>query len=241
MSEFRLSFPASAIAGTQSMSSNDMRLLRLHSFPNGLQTNDDVITMLALNTSCRKTPPEWERYFVEQLTAYIVYHRAPKGYVDEAKAEWIANVFSTAGVIASPLELEVMLNVIDQAPRVPSSLTCLALGQFIAALREDECGYLIRFGRVNDNPEQALDYLQRTLRHTLGRLATPLCNAERVVLRQATELASPIPRVASWFDGFSSLVNRQDQNRSMAQRHQARRWVRVPDSVFLDKEQPAQK
>lgn len=235
MSEFRLSFPACMIAGKQHMTSHDMRLLRLHSFPDGIRTSDDVITIMTLNVSCEEKPPEWERYFVEQMTAHIVYHRAPKSYIDEGKAQWISRVFATDGIVANPIELECILHVIDHASRIPASLTCLVINQLMAAFRGIDCAYVKRYGAATDNPDAAIGFLQRALRHSLGQLATPLSPDERAALKEVSDLSSGCAKLKAWFEDFDAQLHRQDQARAQRPAN-TKRWIRVADDILLGRQ-----
>ncbi|UJW73837.1 hypothetical protein [Rhizobium sp. SL42] len=69
MSEFRLSFPACAIAGKQTLSLSDIRLLRIHMFAGGVQTSADVTTPAAPDNCGRDRRAEWISFFFTDLEA----------------------------------------------------------------------------------------------------------------------------------------------------------------------------
>jgi hypothetical protein len=77
MSEFRFAFPACVIAGKHRLAAEDIGLLRKYTFPDGIRTADDVVVMLALNNACPEKCHEWNSFFVEQISAFIVSYSYP--------------------------------------------------------------------------------------------------------------------------------------------------------------------
>lgn len=66
MSEFRLSFPACVIAGTQKLSANDILLPPFHTFPDSVLTADEVTALPPLDTGDLDKCSGLHSLFVEQ-------------------------------------------------------------------------------------------------------------------------------------------------------------------------------
>src|SRR5689334_25013318 len=141
MSEFRLAFPACVIAGKHRLTAEDIVLLRKHTFPEGIRTSDHVVVLLALNNSCPEKCPEWNTFFIEQLAGFIVDYTYPQGSLDEINVAWLIRMVSTDGVVNSPLELELVLHVIEVSHHVPDELRAFALDQLRLALSDNIGGY----------------------------------------------------------------------------------------------------
>nr|WP_316654258.1 hypothetical protein [uncultured Gellertiella sp.] len=144
MSELRLSFPASAIAGKGKLTADDIHLLRTETFPEGVQDTEGAVLLLALHNSCRETCPQWAPFFIDSLTQFIVHHTFPQGSLDDANALWLERMLSTDGVIASELELKLLLHVMTVAAHVPESLKVFALSQLRHAVHGDSGAYARR-------------------------------------------------------------------------------------------------
>ena len=134
MSEFRMPFPACAIASKHRLGHDDLLLLRNVSFPDGIVDTDGAVTLLALHNSCPEKCAEWNDFFVESRSQFIVHHCYPQGSIDDLNAEWLVRMISSCGIINSTLELDLLLHVIDMAAHVPERLTLLALAQLDHAL-----------------------------------------------------------------------------------------------------------
>lgn len=165
MSEFRFAFPACVIAGKHRLAAEDIGLLRKHSFPEGIRTADDVVVMMALNNACPEKCPEWNTYFVEQIAAFIVHYSYPQGSLDGINAAWLMRMVATDGIVNTPLELELVLHVMEIATYVPDELRAFALDQLRLAIADNAGAYhLGRSVARRGITRQDIDYIMRILR-----------------------------------------------------------------------------
>jgi hypothetical protein len=134
MSELRLSFPASAIAAKGRLTANDIELLKAETFPTGVRDNDGATLLMALNNSCREFCPEWADFFVGSLAEFIVRHSTPHGSLDDANALWIERMLAADGIVATELELKLLMHVMEISSFVPDSLKVFALSQLRHAI-----------------------------------------------------------------------------------------------------------
>lgn len=141
MSELRLSFPASAIAGKGRLTANDILLLQTETFPDGITDTDGAALLFALHGACRETCPEWADFFIDSLTRFIVHHTFPQGSLDEANALWLERMLAADGIIASDLELKLLMHVLNVAAHVPDSLKVFAISQLRHAIHGGSGAY----------------------------------------------------------------------------------------------------
>ncbi|MBW8283905.1 MAG: hypothetical protein K0M55_09900 [Rhizobium sp.] len=237
MSEFRLSFPACVVAGKTRMSAEDILLLRRYTFPEGVRTPDDVVTLMALNACCPEKCTEWGDYFVEQMTSFIVDGCYPIGSLDEINVEWIESVLFKDGVIEGELELAAALHILDVARHVPPSLKMLMLDQLRIALAEGRGAYAQKRAFRTGIGADDVAYVQRILRGRLGRGAPLLSPAKLAILEAIDREASTGARHADWQFFIDAVLPQPRPAR--ARPEPVRRWLQVPDSFFLDEEMVA--
>lgn len=152
MSELRLSFPASAIAGEGKLTENDVRLLKTEAFPEGIKDTDDAVLLFALHSSCRDTCPQWEDFFIDSISHFIVHHTFPQGSLDDCNALWLERMLSADGLVATDLELELLMNVMAISAHVPDSLKVFALSQLRHAIH----GNAGAFSRTRQGPQRGI-------------------------------------------------------------------------------------
>jgi hypothetical protein len=227
MSELRQSFPAHLIAGKSRLAADDVLFLRNYTFPLGLRTSDDVLVLMALQNSCPEKCDEWDAFFIEALTDFIVHYSYPQGSLDEINVAWLVRLLSTDGVVNSPLELRLILNVIEASSNVPPELGAFALDQLRVAIEEGVGAYALT--RPITRPgitRHDLDYICRILRskRDAGRLAlSPLKIAvlERTAAATKSNFNHP-----GWDDLLDAIIIRSEDRPTVS------RWLRVPDAML---------
>ena len=233
MSDFRLSFPACVVAGKARLSTEDLMLLRRHTFAEGVRTPDDVVTLIALNASCPEKCPEWADYFVEQLAAFLVHHCYPIGSLDEINVEWIREVLTDDGVIHGELEFLAVLHMHDIARHVPAPLRMLLLDQLRIAIAEGRGAYArmrsLRSGIGADD----VAFVHRILRDRLGRDAAALSPAKVTLLERIEGQVPADQRHPDWKPFMDTII----RSRPVRRVERPRRWLHVPDSLFLEDEE----
>ncbi|MBB4064893.1 hypothetical protein [Gellertiella hungarica] len=164
MSELRLSFPANVIAGKGKINARDVAMLKADLFPEGVMDAEGAVLLFALHASCRETCPEWADFFVNALTRFIIDECHPKGTLDETNAFWLERMLAADGVIASPLELRLLNEVIARADHVPDSLKVFALSQIRHALHDGHGAYAqSRSGPLRGIGADDMDYARRII------------------------------------------------------------------------------
>jgi hypothetical protein len=223
MREFRLAFPACVIAGKPRLTAADVGLLRRHSFPEGVRTAGDIVAMMAIEGSCPEKCPEWNAFFVEQLTDFIVHRTYPHGSLDAVNVAWIVRMFTTGGVVNSALELELLLHVMEVSSHVPEELRVLALDQLRLAITDDVGGY--RMSRAVDRKgitRQDVDYVMRILKNSSHRGTIEITPAEHAVLQRIDAETPPGADHPRWAKIMAALRIRDPAPARS-------RWLRIPE------------
>ncbi|MEZ2127437.1 MULTISPECIES: hypothetical protein [unclassified Sinorhizobium] len=229
MSEFRLSFPACIVAGKHRLATDDLLMLRKFTFPDGIRTCDDVVTVLALQNSCPEKCSEWDAFFVEALTEFIVHYTYPQGSLDEVNAAWLIKTFATDGVVNSVVELELLLHVVEVSAHVPGDLSAFVLDQLRIAVTDEVGAYhLSRPIARKGITRHDVDYVHRVLRRSTNNGGIALSPPEIAVLERIDmemTAASCHPR---WSD-LIDAVHIRDMDKEEPRRS---RWLRVADNML---------
>ena len=235
MSDFRLSFPACVVAGKAMLSTEDLMLLRRYTFAEGVRTPDDVVTLMALNACCPEKCPQWGDYFVEQMASFIVHHCYPLGSLDEINVDWIRQVLTDDGVIHGELEFLAVLHMHDIARHAPASLRMLLLDQLRIAIAEGRGAYArmrsLRSGIGADD----VSFVNRILRDRLGQNASELSPAKLALLESIDAHVPAEARHPDWSPFIDTLIPMRTRPARRIER--PRRWLHVPDSLFLEEQE----
>lgn len=138
MGELILSGPLADLVRKNRIDEDDVALLRRTVFSDGIVNSEEATSLLALNQSCQQKSEAWDTFFVEALSDYLVFQSEPRGYVSQANADAIMKAIYADEIICHRTELELLLNVLQKATSVPSSLAAFALRQVAHAVLRGE-------------------------------------------------------------------------------------------------------
>lgn len=114
------------------ISADDTLALRRIVWRDGAIDPAEADAIFDLNTAIKATSREWVDFFVEAMKQYVVHQQAPVGFVDDAKAAWLMARIDSDGFVDSLGELELLVEVMEDATAVPASLQAYALRQIEA-------------------------------------------------------------------------------------------------------------
>ena len=86
-----------------------------------------IEALFELNRACSIKVPEWTDLFAEALASYLVEQQGPRGYVDEAKADWVIERMMRDGRIDTATELEALITLLEKSKISPERLVRVAL------------------------------------------------------------------------------------------------------------------
>ena len=119
-------------AGT--VSDGDVMLLRDSIWSDEGVAQPIVDALFSLNNRLDDYSPVWADFFIETVGYFVLDQSDPKGLVSEANAQWLLSQIDKNGRVASLVELELLVSLIEHAETVPDRLTVYALGQAEAVI-----------------------------------------------------------------------------------------------------------
>lgn len=185
------------------------------------QINDNVID------DCR----EWRELFIEAMTDHVVRQQEPRGYVDQAKADWLGEWIMADGKVRGETELELLIYVLEQAESAPSSLFELALHHVKDSALSPE-------RTAGDGPTltgEEVDRIRRILYAFAGAGGgASISRGEAEVLFELNNAARGRPNDPAWKDLFAKAIGSSilcssgyvAPDRAEAQRQEA--WLKAP-------------
>jgi hypothetical protein len=198
---FLQSFPVEDVVRRGSIRDADVAFLR-SSFELGAPlTCAEAEQLVALHQVCPVKDAAWAELFVDILTDHFVNQAAPEGYMTAAKATWLIGLISRDGLVASKIELDLLLAVLEAARWAPVSLVRFALDQVRHAVATGEGPIRavspIPAGSIG---EGEIELIRRVL-YAFGNGCLAVTRAEAELLFEIdAALTGPAPRV--WMDLF---------------------------------------
>jgi hypothetical protein len=185
----------------------DVLKLRRSYYEDGCISAEEAETILALNDACPIQDPAWADCFIETITDYVVDQAEPEGYLTAANAAWLTRRIAKDGQIGSKTELELLLNVLEQARWVPQSLVRFALDQVKDAIISGQGP--LRAGKARGATslmEAEVDLLRRILYSFGGDANLAITQAEAEVLFEIDAATAEADNHPSWSDLFVKAI-----------------------------------
>ncbi len=85
--------------------------------------------LFALQDAARVQDASWAAFFIAALTDHVVDHSEPSGYVNAENANWLMRWITTEGYVASRIEFDLLLSILERSRWAPVSLAIFALDQ----------------------------------------------------------------------------------------------------------------
>jgi len=195
------------ISARGSIRDSDVAAMRRAFNEDGTISTSEAEALLSLNSACRVTDATWAPFFIEALTDYIVHQSEPDGYIVVDKADWLTARISRDGSIATSIELELLLNVLDQARWSPPSLAAFALRQVrnavVSGVGVTRAGQMLQPGMIG---QSEIDLIRRILYAFAGDGSIAVTRAEAEVLIEINRSLAPGKCSPSWTDLFVKAV-----------------------------------
>lgn len=117
------------VAADGTVTPEEIASLRKLGWESGHICKEEAEAIFAINRQLAQPSAEWVDFFVEALGEFVVNGTAPRGYVDQAEADWLIGALDHDGHLDSMAELELMVRVMERAANVPDTLKHYALSQ----------------------------------------------------------------------------------------------------------------
>lgn len=131
---FSFSDFAAALRAGAAISAEDVLAVRRCVWPDGAVSAEEAEALFALNRSAGDRAREWDDFFAEAMTDYVVNQTAPRGYVDEARAAWLIGQIDRDGAPIDAAGVALVVKIVETALHCPQSLKSWALGRIEAAV-----------------------------------------------------------------------------------------------------------
>jgi hypothetical protein len=128
---------AAALKAGASISAEDVLAVRRWVWPDGSVSAEEAAALFALNRSAKASAPEWDDFFIEAMTDYVVNQTPPRGYVEDGHAGWLIDQIEQDGAPITPTELALVVKVLETALNAPASLKAWALAQIERSVLAD--------------------------------------------------------------------------------------------------------
>jgi hypothetical protein len=126
-------FTAALKSGHQ-ITPDDVLAVRRAVWPDGRVSDTEAGFVFDLNRLIEAPSAEWRDFFLDALTDYVVNQKAPRGYVDEANADWLIAQVDQDGGKVTRLEIELVVKVVERALNCPARLRAWALAELEEAV-----------------------------------------------------------------------------------------------------------
>jgi hypothetical protein len=131
---FSFSDFTAALKSGHRITADDVLAVRRAVWPDGRVSDSEAGFVFDLNRLVEEPSPEWRDFFLDALTDYVVNQKAPRGYVDEANADWLIAEVDKDGAQPGRLEIELVVKVVERAVNCPARLRSWALARIEAAV-----------------------------------------------------------------------------------------------------------
>jgi hypothetical protein len=207
MSDEHLSSLAARIAASRKVSEEDVLAMRRLVYSHPLVSEQDAHLITMLDDQLVEAPSSWSAFLSELVCDYLVHQELPEGYVNEAKAQWLIQHISANGFLKSDTELELLINVMECARRVPHALTAFALDQVKIAVLEGD-GPLARGGILQKGKitQGEVNLLRRILSAASGEAQIAISRHEAQVLFELHDATCHANNDPTWNELFIQSI-----------------------------------
>ena len=126
---FSFSDFSSTLEAGGALSADDVLAIRRAVWPDGVVARAEAETIFELHRAARTAGTEWNDFFVEAITDCVVNGAEPRGYVDEKASAWLIGRLDQGGQAIGPVELELVVRIVEKALNAPAALKSWALAR----------------------------------------------------------------------------------------------------------------
>ncbi len=207
MGETITTAPEEGLFTTGRITADDVLALRSEIFGDGIVLRAEAEALFTLHTSSPQQCEEWTIFFVEAVTDYIVHQEKPEGYISAKNADWLVSAITKDRMVASMVELELLVKVLEQAKRSPDGLSAFALRQVMHAVVDGK-GPLMTGGELQTGliAKPEVDLLRRILYAFGGDGNVGITRSEAEILFTINERTANASNDPSWNDLFVKAI-----------------------------------
>ena len=197
-----------AILETKTLESSEILTLRRWFYGDGVLHEEDAAAMFEVNRVLRGRNLDFNKLFVEAVTDFVVYQEMPTGRVSAEQAQWlIAHMGGQDGHVETPGEIDLLVDIMEEAHEIPTELAAFAIAQVKHAAITGE-GPAARgrahFSRTVDARD--VELLSRMLDKSGNTLGSPVSREEADLLFDIADACSASTNDHAWDRLFASAI-----------------------------------
>lgn len=101
-------------------------------------SRSDAEKLVAIHAEVATKDAGWRDFFIRTLSGHIVHAVEPSGYITLEKAEWLIQQIGRDGRVQTRTELDLLIDVLENARWAPRSLVVFGLEQVLQAVRQGD-------------------------------------------------------------------------------------------------------
>jgi hypothetical protein len=126
---FSFSDFSSAIGVGGGISNKDVLAIRRAVWPNGSVSRGEAEALFELHRRAVAPGSEWNDFFIEAISDTVLNATEPKAFVDEDSAGWLIGQLDRDERAIRPVEIELVVRIVEKALNAPDSLKAWALAR----------------------------------------------------------------------------------------------------------------
>lgn len=198
---------AADVMATKRVTAGDVTELRRSIYTDGVAEAGEVERLFAIDEAAEERDPSWTELFVEAVTDYLVGQVEPRGYIDDANADWLMDRIASDGLVKTETELELLVKVLERAKSSPERLVAFALNQVKTAVVDGEgplaCGRDLVPGRIG---RAEVDLIRRIIYAFGGDGNVAITHSEAEILFDINDHTAEAENDLEWSDLFIKAV-----------------------------------
>lgn len=226
---FSFSDFSSTLESGGALSREDVLAIRRAVWPDGAVARAEAETLFELHRLSRSPSREWTDFFIEAITDTVLNSTEPRLYVDDDISEWLIGQLDSGGRPIGPVELELVVKIVEKALNAPASLKAWALARIERSVLGGEGairpGGEIRPGIVD---EAEVNWLRRLVFASGGDGALVVSRDEAEMLWRLKDSTLGADNAPGWPKLFVQAVG----NHVMA--HSSYRPLERPEAARLE-------
>jgi hypothetical protein len=187
---------------------DEVSTLRRWFYGDGLLHREDAEGLFQVQARLGGACEGFNRLFIEAVTDFVVYQNLPTGKVTVEQADWlIGQLGGPDAVIETRVELDLLLQVLEEAHAIPASLAAFALAQVRHAAITGEgpaASGRVHFSRTVDAGDIAL--LTRILDGARGPTGIAVSRAEADILFDIADACQDGKNDGAWDMLFTRAI-----------------------------------
>ena len=206
MAELIMSSQFAAFIERGRVDARDVMDMRQSVFANGVLCKDEAIGLFAVHGNCTTKCAEWDVFFVEALSDFVVENVEPSGYINEKQAKWLVSAISRGKHVASRTEMELLITVLEKSKRSPEMLSAFALSQVAHAIFDHKGPLADQNRRQNVITSRDVELLRRILYAFGGDGSIGITRSEAEVLFRLNDKSIETENDPAWSDLFVKAI-----------------------------------